>query len=107
MRERCKAHSAEQNVRREMLKSLLCQLAKQAIPPVKRCLSKRRVKRGQGNENDANNISRQCTAFSCRQVRIRDRCSYFGGLGDLEFVCCNLLNFLCFKGLLLYYNSML
>jgi len=40
MRERCKAYSAEQNVR-EMLKLLLCQLAEQAMPQVKRCLSKR------------------------------------------------------------------
>ena len=47
---------------------------------------------GPENEPDANNINRQCTAYSCRQVNSKGRCFYFGCFGDLEFICCNLLN---------------
>ena len=106
MRERCNEHGVEQNVR-EMLNLLLCQLVEQAMPPVKRCLSKRCINCGPGNEPDANYISRQCTACSCRQVSSKDGCFYSGCFGDLEFICCSLLNFPEFKGSLLYYNTML
>ena len=33
--------------------------------------------------------------------------AYFGCLGELEFIGCNLCNFLSFKGSLLCYNAML